>query len=171
MKLLVISDSHRYLGYAENVIKRIGDKMEAILHLGDYDSDAKSLMPKFTDKKFYFVKGNNEISSSDTPFEEMIVFNGKKVLLTHGHRQQVHWNYDSLGYWADEKGADIVLFGHTHAPYLGYSGRVIVFNPGSISLPRTTDNPTFGVIDISDSGIIEASVMEYVSKNEFKKII
>ena len=44
MKILVLSDTHSYLDNARNVLKRIGDKMDMVLHLGDHDADALELM-------------------------------------------------------------------------------------------------------------------------------
>ena len=44
MKILVLSDTHSYLDNARNVLKRIGDKMDMVFHLGDHDADALELM-------------------------------------------------------------------------------------------------------------------------------
>ncbi|MEI3524175.1 MAG: metallophosphoesterase family protein [Anaerotignum sp.] len=59
-----------------------------------------------------------------------------------GIKQRVYWNYDSISYWAEEQGADVVLFGHTHRPVYDDRGRVMLFNPGSISMPRGGTPPT-----------------------------
>lgn len=169
MKLLVLSDSHRYLDNARNVIKKIGTKMHCVIHLGDHEDDAKELELEFPKLAFYYIKGNNDFGGS-APFEQMLNFEGKKFLLTHGHRQQVHWGYTNIYYWAKEKGADAVFFGHTHMPCNERAEDILLFNPGSISLPRSTDNPTFGIIEIADDGIIRGSIMEYHKKKSFKII-
>lgn len=169
MKLLVLSDTHRFLGNAKNIIEKIGSKIDVIIHLGDHDNDAETLSIQYPNIKFYWVRGNNDFGK-DTPFEFLLKVKGKKLLLTHGHRQQVHWNYGAISYFAEEQEADMVLFGHTHVPLNDRGGRVMLFNPGSISLPRSTKNPTFGIVTINDNGLIEASIMEYSSKNEFKII-
>lgn len=169
MKLLVFSDSHRYLDNARNTIKKIGDKVHCVIHLGDHEDDVKELEVEFPNLSFYYVKGNNDFGGS-AAFEQMLTFKEKIFLLTHGHKQQVHWSYTNICYWAQEQGADVVLFGHTHIPCNEKQGDILLFNPGSISLPRSTHNPTFGIIDISENGIIRGSIMEYYGKKQFKII-
>ena len=50
MKILVLSDTHSYLDNARNVLKRIGDKMDMVFHLGDHDADALELQKEFPGK-------------------------------------------------------------------------------------------------------------------------
>ena len=115
MKILVFSDTHNYLDNAREVLRRIGGQMDMVLHLGDHDTDAMELKKEFPSLPFHYVLGNNDYSW-DTPDKKMVFAGGKKLLLVHGHKQRVYWNYDSISYWAEEQGADAVLFGHTHRP-------------------------------------------------------
>ena len=48
---------------------------------------------------------------------------------------------------AKKKGADIVLFGHTHLQYTDYIDGLYVMNPGSVGMFGQ-----YGVIDITDKG-------------------
>ena len=168
MKILVLSDTHSYLDNARNVLKRIGDKMDMVLHLGDHDADALELMKEFPKLPFHYVKGNNDYLM-DTPSKKMVRAGGKNLLLTHGHKQRVHWNPDTISYWAAEQGADVVLFGHTHVPVWDDSWHVALFNPGSISLPRGGGLPTFGILTI-ENGKVEGAIMEYWNAEHFKRI-
>lgn len=159
MKLLIFSDTHGYLDRAREVLKRIGNKMDAVAHLGDHDLDAMDLQREFPALPFHYVRGNNDFSVA-TPSKKMLYVQGRKILLTHGHKQRVHWNPDTIGYWAEEQGADAVLFGHTHQPYYDDRSRVLMMNPGSISIPRG-GLPTFGILTIEENGRMEGAVMEY----------
>ncbi len=47
MKILVISDTHGDLYYAEKSIKKHKNEIEFVFHLGDHDEDAKELQKKF----------------------------------------------------------------------------------------------------------------------------
>lgn len=167
MKILVFSDSHGCLENARNVLQRIGGRMEYVFHLGDLDVDAKDLQAEFPQLKFYWVQGNNDYGGN-TPSKQMVSVLGKRLLLTHGHKQRVHWNDNTIAYWAEEQGADAVLFGHTHSPVNDSQGHVMLFNPGSISLPRDSHVPTFGILDISETGVIQGSIMEYWDKETFR---
>ena len=48
--------------------------------------------------------------------------------MEHGHRSV---NLFSLSYKAQENGARIAMFGHTHQAYAEDDGRVLLLNPGS----------------------------------------
>ena len=168
MKILVLSDTHSYLDNARNVLKRIGDKMDMVFHLGDHDVDALELQKEFPNLPFRYVKGNNDYLI-DTPSKKMVRVGGKNLLLTHGHKQRVHWNPDTISYWAAEQGADVVLFGHIHMPFWDDSWHVAMFNPGSISLPRGGGLPTFGILTI-ENGKVEGAIMEYWNAEHFKRI-
>ncbi|MFR5717817.1 MAG: hypothetical protein ACLUD9_03615 [Anaerotignum faecicola] len=64
----------------------------------------------------------------------------------------VYWNYDTISYWAEEQ-ADVCAFRtYAHAA-LEAGGRVALFNPGSISLPRGGTLPTFGILTMEDGRI------------------
>ena len=166
MKILVFSDTHGYLDSAEHVLKRIGGRMDMVFHLGDHDEDARELQKEFPKLPFHVVKGNNDYGI-DTPSQKLVRAGGKTLLLTHGHKQRVHWNPDTISYWAEEQGADVVLFGHTHVPLWDDGGRVALFNPGSISLPRG-GMPTFGILTI-ENGRAEGAIMEYWNRETFKR--
>ena len=168
MKILVLSDTHAYLENARAVLLRLGGRMDAVFHLGDHDEDAIELQKEFPKLPFYFVKGNNDFRP-DTPSQKLVRLGGKTLLLTHGHKQRVHWNTDTVFYWAEEQGADVVLFGHTHMPLWEENGRVALFNPGSISLPRGGTLPTFGILTI-ENGKTEGAIMECQSSERFKRI-
>ena len=166
VKLLVLSDTHGYLENARNVLERIGQRMDGVLHLGDHAYDARDLQSEYQTLPFYFVKGNNDFADK-APNDVILKFFGKKLLLTHGHKQQVYWSHDTISYWAEEKGADVVIFGHTHSPVNEHKGSVMIFNPGSISVPRGVPNPTFGILEITEQGLIYGSIMEYIDAQTF----
>lgn len=168
LKLLILSDTHGFLKNAQNVIDRIGDKIDEIIHLGDHDEDAADLSKEFPNKPFYIVKGNNDVGN--TPYELLEKWNGQTVLLTHGHRQRVYWDLNGIYYLGAEKKANAVFFGHTHAPVNRWENGMLLFNPGSISMPRSTPFPTFGIVDISKDGDMRGTIMRYSSKESFRSI-
>ena len=86
MKVLVISDTHRFLENAEDLLSIYSGKIKDVIHLGDMVNDCKSLMKKYGNFNFYSVAGNNDYDAT-VPYETMITLGGKKLLLTHGHRQ------------------------------------------------------------------------------------
>lgn len=69
-----------------------------------------------------------------------LLVNDRKFFLTHGHI----WNPGNL----PPMGAcDIFASGHTHVPVLTQNDDgIVIFNPGSITLPKSNFPPTFGVL-------------------------
>ena len=156
MKAIVFSDSHNSLWLMNDLVKQFETRIDCIIHLGDCTDDTSDL--EINGKKIYQVRGNNDYDSL-YPSERVVTFAGKRIYMTHGHRQKVYWNTDGIYYAAAQEQADIALFGHTHVPYLENEGGIIIMNPGSISLPRGGSGKTFGFITV-EGGKITAAVME-----------
>jgi putative phosphoesterase len=167
MKILVFSDSHGHIENAKAVLERLEQQVDMVFHLGDYDEDAIALQSLFSGLPFHYVKGNNDYGR-DTLSHKLVFAQGKRFLLTHGHKQRVHYNLNTIAYWGEEQEADAVVFGHTHVPSNDGSGRVYLFNPGSISLPRDSHTPTFGIITI-ENGKMEGAIMEYLGRGEIRR--
>lgn len=75
---------------------------------------------------------------------------GKKILLCHGHEYGVKSGYLNLQYAAREKGADIVLFGHTHQVFYDQTSQLAMLNPGSIGEPRYYGKNSYGILIIEN---------------------
>ncbi|KXL54537.1 hypothetical protein CLNEO_06440 [Anaerotignum neopropionicum] len=167
MKILVFSDSHGRIENAKAVLGRLEHKTDMVFHLGDNDEDAVALQSMFPKLPFHYVKGNNDFRW-DTPSHKLVTAQGKRFLLTHGHKQRVHYNLNTIAYWGEEQGADAVVFGHTHVALNDSSGRIYLVNPGSITLPRDSHIPTFAIITI-ENGKMEGAIMEYTEQAEIRR--
>ena len=150
MKILVISDPHGFIENAVSLIKRI--KPDYTFHLGDMADDCKRLEMLFPQKIIASVKGNNDYFDKEYPLERIAAIDGKKIFACHGHKYNVKSSLLALSLKAKEAGADIVLFGHTHIPYLEQSDGVVIMNPGSRS--------TYGIVEIRGDKI-NAKVEKY----------
>jgi len=151
MKILVFSDSHRHNAKMEHVIGTQGEGVGCILHLGDCCADAKLMSQVFPEYRFEWVRGNCDYSAD--PYDKLIAFCGKKIFITHGHKYHVKLDYQRILYAALERGADACFFGHSHYPAIFYEKGILFMNPGSISEPRGTPLPSYGVAGISESGV------------------
>ena len=167
MKILVLSDSHGRIETAKVVLERLAQQVDMVFHLGDHDEDAMALQRLFPKLPFHYVKGNNDYGR-ETPSHKLVSAGGKRFLLTHGHKERVHYHLQTVAYWGEEQGVDAVVFGHTHVPLNDDSGRVFLFNPGSITLPRDSFTPTFGILSI-EHGRLEGSIMEYTEGGEIRR--
>lgn len=135
VKLAVISDSHWGKTRLEQ-FARVAQKenYDAVLHCGDGQSDAKWLA-KTLPVPVKFVAGNCDPHlHCDRELRE--TFGGVRILVVHGDLYNVKMDYCPLSYYAEEACVQVVLFGHTHVPFAGYVGSVMMVNPGSLASGR-----------------------------------
>lgn len=150
MKVVVVSDTH---GYNGNLIKVIEKEkpFDLLVHCGDLSMDIEELMG-FVDCPVYACAGNNDFFYN-LKQEEMFQIYDKTVLLVHGHRQGVYNGVTNLLYKAIEKNAEIVMFGHTHEPFIDKIDGVTFINPGSLTYPRQERRiETYAILELSPDG-------------------
>ena len=144
ISILVISDTHKNISNAVGIID--DKKPDYVLHLGDHSEDADELRFCFPGTEIISVSGNCDWACSTlAPTERMLDIGGVKVFMCHGHTYSVKSGIERCVANAKDRGADIVLFGHTHRPLLDNRGDIVVMNPGPVS--------TYGWIEISDGKI------------------
>jgi uncharacterized protein len=151
----VISDTHRYKWVIEDALKKMGE-VDMIIHLGDNIQDVEEIS-KYFKGKIINVKGNCDFSKS-VPAEIIEMIEGKKFLITHGHRYDVKNSMTRLKFKALEVSADVVLFGHSHVSGIAYEDGIWFVNPGSPAFPR---DGFFSVALIKlEDGEVKASIIE-----------
>ncbi|MCX8129389.1 MAG: metallophosphoesterase [Clostridia bacterium] len=152
MKILVLSDTHGDTDKAEEAIRTESD-VDLIIHLGDYFRDAQKLSGIFPQIPIEYIYGNSDFMIGDVAAEKVLEYKGKRILITHGHRYSVKWDYDKLHRKAEEMKVDMILFGHTHIADTVKKGKYILVNPGSISDPRDDNSQSYAIINISEEKI------------------
>lgn len=158
MKILVLSDTH---GQSDLfLLARIAQECDLVLHLGDGFNDGQRLS-QIQETPIIQVTGNTDVPLVVIP-EKMITLQGHQVLLTHGHHYNVKMGLLNLQYKAQEYGATLVLFGHTHERTLVNQDGIYMFNPGSARL-SANPQPSAGLLTLTD-GHIEADWMDLVVK-------
>ena len=153
MKCLIFSDSHGDTYYMRRAIDKNPDA-EVIFFLGDGISDAEAVALGDSCRMWIAVRGNCDFTgffkNQCLNKNEEITLEGKKIFLTHGDFYGVKGGLENLTAAARARGADIVLFGHTHAAKEAYDDGLYIFNPGSIG----GYEHSFGVLNISGAGIL-----------------
>jgi hypothetical protein len=150
IKVLILSDSH---GYKSSLKKAIAaEKPDKIFFLGDHINDIYALKNTL-DADICAVKGNVDYGMSGV--EDLVLsINGYKMLLTHGHKYRIKYDYYSLYLKAKEYGVDFVFFGHTHT-YADFEEDGIRFiNPGSIAKPRDHTKGSYVIMELKAKDII-----------------
>lgn len=167
--ILIVSDTHgmssrlsELVSYRQSLL-RDGEVL-GLIYLGDGLRDLFSLR-QYGDIITYAVRGNCDIydrlspSGEEIPLHGVVNIGDYRVFYAHGHTLSVKYGRDELLREASRLGADIALFGHTHAPALEYikkgSARgidrdIALFNPGSLS----SYDGDFGNLSIGDGGFL-----------------
>jgi putative phosphoesterase len=151
LRIIVFSDSHGNAGILREIASNQPDA-EVFIHLGDGEREFDSLRESYPDKLMRNVRGNADWGST-SKLLDTLVLEKKHILFVHGHTFQTKRSSDLILSEAQLIGADIALFGHTHVAMTDYVDGIYLLNPGSVSLPRH-GRPTYGVIDITDAGIV-----------------
>ena len=150
MKILIVSDTHGRHSNLDIVLER-EKEIDMILHLGDVEN-GEEYMEAVSPCPLYMIAGNNDFFSY-LPAEREIRIGQYRVLMTHGHGYYVSMDTKSLRRAAIAREVDIVMFGHTHRPYMDVEGELKVLNPGSLSYPRQEGRRgTYIVMQIDHNG-------------------
>ena len=169
MTLLVLSDLHGRRDRAEEVLAR-HRRTEAVLFLGDGIRSLPYESCVANGRLFAGVRGNCDGGSlfGDAyayPEELLLNIGEYTVMMLHGHTRSVKSGIGRAARYAAERGADLLLYGHTHIPEERYfpagaelEGYTLtkplwVMNPGSLGEPRD-GKPSFGVVELRGGQIL-----------------
>lgn len=150
MRILVISDSHGKNDDVKQVLEQAGD-IDMFIHLGDIERGPEYIR-ELAKCETHMIAGNNDYDIA-LPDTDSFMIADKRVFITHGHRFYVGSGVERLREYALENGYDIVMYGHTHMPFLEIGKDVTILNPGSISYPRQDGRKhTFMLIEVDKEG-------------------
>ena len=156
MNILIVSDTHRRNENLKKVLEKSGP-LDMLIHLGDVEGKA-DYIEAVAGCPVHMVSGNNDFFS-DLPWEEEFFIGDHHVFITHGHGYFVGMNEYRLKAEARGRGADIVMYGHTHMPALTVEPDLITLNPGSISYPRQKGRkPSYILMEVDQDGKVSCEI-------------
>ena len=161
MKLMFASDIHGSAYYCEKMLECYRrEKAERLWILGDilYHGPRNDLPKEYAPKKVIAML--NEIKEEicavrgncDTEVDQMVLefpiladysllaADGLRLYATHGHvYNEQHMPPLMAG--------DILIHGHTHIYEAKNAGEHVILNPGSVSIPKGGNPPTYGILE------------------------
>ncbi len=161
MKILIASDIHGSEFYAQKLIDKFNElNCEKLILLGDilYHGPRNDLPKGYNPKgvisllnnisdKILCVRGNCEAEVDQMVLnfpcmsDSLIMFEkGRMFFMTHGHLFNIE-NPPKLSFW------DLLIHGHTHVQTIEKFGDNLYINPGSVSIPKENNPPSFMVYD------------------------
>lgn len=150
MRVGVVGDIHGSYCELKKVLAQMGE-IDHLLFTGDGVRDIDRLKEE-TGILVRGVKGNCDFAVG---FSEVEIFylDQYKVLLTHGHLFGVKSGLTRISLLAQEKGVDLVVFGHTHLPLIDEWNGIKLFNPGTLYRERSYLGLSYGIIETDEHGI------------------
>ncbi|WP_044958236.1 metallophosphoesterase family protein [Butyrivibrio sp. LC3010] len=152
-KILVISDSHGYPGFAKKAIEK-ESPFDFLVHCGDIQDSISTITGDDPSYEVKIVRGNCDFGNS-LPLNEEFKAGFLNVWVTHGNAYNVKYeeSLKTLKEAAKSRCADLVLFGHSHFAEIvkDKENNITLVNPGSICYPQVTgDKATYAVITVTD---------------------
>ena len=152
MRVLIVSDTHGRHQNLDRALEAAGP-IDLFVHLGDVEGGEYYINAVVPCEK-HIVRGNNDFFS-DLPREEEFYIGEKKVFITHGNNYYVSLGPEQIREEGGARGADIVMYGHTHRPYLDQQTDITVLNPGSLSYPRQEGRKgSYMIMELSGEGAL-----------------
>lgn len=127
MKILVVSDSHRFDDDLIRVVNKYKNKVDLMIHCGDSSLPIDDPLINEFD---IAVQGNHDFD----PFPKYVVKDN--ILVTHGHYYNVYSGYETLSQLCHENHTSICFHGHTHVPTHQIYKGIHFINPGCLMMNR-----------------------------------
>lgn len=159
MKILVISDTHRSCANLNQVLEK-EEGIDAMIHAGDIEGKENQMFYAIHGP-VYMVAGNNDFFSS-LPEEVEGEIAGHRFFLTHGHRYYVSVGEERIEREGRKRGAELVIYGHTHRISVDKRDGIWILNPGSLSYPRQANRKPSYIILWLEQGEEPRIEMKYL---------
>lgn len=154
--IVVLSDTHRT--ERPGVSGGLADAVRAadrVVHAGDFTTEAVLDGFQSVSHSLLAVHGNADRPAVTERLPAARTFDvaGLTVAVTHTQRGGA----TGLEYFGLERGADLVVSGHTHRPHVEDTGDLVLLNPGSHTDPRSGE-PTYGVLESGTESGLEGRI-------------
>ena len=154
MRFLIFSDTHGLREPMKELYKLYPN--DGIIHLGDYIADARWMLRQTAGHPVYQVKGNCDYGAEGQE-SQLLELGGVRILMMHGHRFGVKSGYGGALAEAKRQGAQVLLFGHTHIPFMETRDGILMMNPGSLHNPHRE----YGILEIENAKAKGALLHQY----------
>ncbi|MGP4041679.1 metallophosphoesterase [Gracilibacillus sp. D59] len=159
-KILILSDSHGWTSEVSEIKDRYENEVDTMIHCGDSELDIDS--EELTD--FKAVQGNMDM---DFRLPEEIDFKVGNLhfFVTHGHLFQIKSTLMPASYRAEELGANVICFGHSHVAGAEKIKDQLFINPGSIRQPRSAHPGSYAILT-ADEQLENIEVRFYTKEDQ-----
>lgn len=161
IRIVVLSDTHipeKAKSIPEEILPEL-KTADIIIHAGDLVALNVLEQLRRISPRVYAVYGNMDPYEvrKELPEKEVIKVGKYKLGLMHGYGAPNNLIEVMQKAFKDED-VDIIIFGHSHAPFNEKRGKILFFNPGSITDKIFSAYNSYGILEINDK--IEARIVK-----------
>lgn len=153
MKMLVISDTHiprSAHDIPEAIYKEI-ENVDMIVHAGDIvEKDLLEKLQSLRPTKAVYGNMDSGALRHILKEKEIIEVGDVKIGLIHGYGAPANLLDTVAG---EFKGADVIIFGHSHEAVNVEKDGVLFFNPGSPTDKIFAKSNSYGILEVTDKKI------------------
>ncbi len=148
--IAVLSDTHipaRARSLPEQVVRRLKGA-DLILHAGDFTTmETLTHLRALAPTEAVYGNVDDPLLKTTLPRTRIVEVGGFRIGLIHGDGPGLSTLERARGAF---RGVDCIVFGHSHMPYLGSHGPVLMLNPGSPTDRRSAPRPSFALLEATD---------------------
>ena len=148
----VVSDTHLARDAAKLPARMLEEfaGVACILHAGDVTcGDVIDRLAQIAPVHCVFGNMDPPELSGMLPSRTLLTVDQVTIGITHGHLGSgATTPLRALNCFADRPEVGLVVFGHSHEPYLRRHGNALLFNPGSAIQPRRQPRSSYGMVTI-----------------------
>ncbi len=153
MRIAVLSDTHLREGRSlPRFVRENLTQIEMILHAGDLThmgllEELACIAPVRA------VRGNCDGWDVSLPDRDIIECGSWKIGLVHGNVGKGNSTPERAFNEFTETPVNVIVFGHSHTPYMEWRKGILLFNPGSPTDKRREPQYSFGILDVQPDQI------------------
>jgi uncharacterized protein len=154
IKALIISDTHmpkKGNHLPDEIQDRLSEGVDYILHAGDW-SDRTLYEELCKWGTVYGVRGNVEAEDwkDILPDKQIIEIGHLSIGIVHGHLGKGKATPERAFHLCQDDDVDLIIFGHSHIPFLEKRNNKILFNPGSPTDKRRQKEFSYGLLTVGE---------------------
>jgi uncharacterized protein len=151
LKIVVLSDTHmpgRGKELPPVLIKELSSA-DLIVHAGDWNTlEVHEMLKEYG--RVEGVYGNTDTQEIRDVFPKKHLLHAEDYTIGIVHGDGKGKTTEKRAFEAFDVKPDIIIFGHSHIPYVRFYQGVLLFNPGSATDKRKQPYYSFGILDIED---------------------
>ena len=155
MKIVITSDTHlpkKGRGLPSPLLADC-TTADLIIHAGDWSTmEVYQQLSSYAPVKGVYGNIDSDEIIERFPARELLEIEGMRIGIVHGDGDKKSTERRALDAFETPL-PDVIIFGHSHIPYLRYFKKTLLINPGSPTDKRVLPFFSYGILTVLDGGM------------------